>query len=288
MQIAPHILFPVDFSDRCRAVRPNVLSMAQHFRARVTLMHVIQIPAGWYGGAEQAYPIMLDVPAMIDDGRQLLAAFFEPSPPLEVETVVDSGDPAASIVGYAEQHGVGMIMMPTHGYGKFRSLLLGSVTAKVLHDTKCAVWTSAHTEDPKLAGRTQFKNILCAIDLSPESSGVICYAASLARSFKAQLQLVHAVTFGETRAQEFVDTEFSRGLFQMSRDQIVERQKEAGTDAPVFLEVGSVSSVVSRAAKQYDAGLMVIGRGRLHATLGRLRTNAYAIIRDSPCPVISA
>ena len=110
----------------------------------------------------------------------------------------------------------------------------------------------------------------------------------MARSFKAHLQLVHAVSFGETRAQEFVDTEFSRGLFQMSRDQIAERQKEAGTDAPVFLEVGGVSSVIRQAAEQYDADLVVIGRGRLHGTLGRLRTNAYAIIRDSPCPVISA
>jgi hypothetical protein len=31
----------------------------------------------------------------------------------------------------------------------------------------------------------------------------------------------------------------------------------------------------------------VIGRGKLHETLGRLRTNSYAIIRQSPCPVIS-
>ena len=197
------------------------------------------------------------------------------------------GDAAACIAGYAGQYGIDLIMMPTHGYGKFRSLLLGSVTAKVLHDAKCAVWTSAHTEDPGLAGRAEFKNILCAVGLEPENSGVICYAARLARSFHAQLRLVHAVSLAETRPQGFLDTEVSQGMFQMTRDRIAERQKEAGTDVPVWLEAGSVSTVVRRAAEQCDADLLLIGRGRLQGAFGRLRTNAYAIIRDSSCPVMS-
>jgi len=33
--------------------------------------------------------------------------------------------------------------------------------------------------------------------------------------------------------------------------------------------------------------LIVIGRGVLQGTLGRLRTHAYGIIRNAPCPVIS-
>ena len=48
-------------------------------------------------------------------------------------------------------------------------------------------------------------------------------------------------------------------------------QHEAGTDVEVCLEGGGVST---------------IGRGKLHETFGRLRTNSYAIIRNSPCPVI--
>jgi len=46
--------------------------------------------------------------------------------------------------------------------------------------------------------------------------------------------------------------------------------------------------VVRDAALKYGADLVVTGRGKLHATFGRLRTNTYAIIRDSPCPVLSA
>ena len=42
--------------------------------------------------------------------------------------------------------------------------------------------------------------------------------------------------------------------------------------------------------KYFDAdlqGLLVIGRGHATRALGRLRTNVYSIIRQSPCPVIS-
>src|ERR1700731_555716 len=59
-----HILFPVDFSERCLAVRPFVKATARQFDAKVTLIHVIQIPIAWYGGTETAYPVAFDVSTM--------------------------------------------------------------------------------------------------------------------------------------------------------------------------------------------------------------------------------
>jgi nucleotide-binding universal stress UspA family protein len=283
MLFTPHIVFPVDFSERSKLVRPHVISMAEHFRAKVTLLHVIQIPIAWYGSTEQAFPVMFDIPAMVADGRQQLETFFGSAPPgLRVETVVDHGDPAARITEYAEQQGVGLIMMPTHGYGKFRSLLLGSVTAKVLHDTKCAVWTSAHTEDPDLPRHDGYRIILCAAGLEPENAGVIRYAADLASSFKAQFRLVHAVS-----TDEYVVAGLHQSAMDASREAIARLQRKAGTETGLCLKVGSVSSVVRASALEHRADLVVIGRGRLQGALGRLRTNAYAIIRDSPCPVLS-
>jgi len=64
MRNVKHILFPVDFSEKCRSVRPFVKSMAQRFGARVTLMHVLQIPTGFYTGLDAPYPIALDLDAM--------------------------------------------------------------------------------------------------------------------------------------------------------------------------------------------------------------------------------
>jgi nucleotide-binding universal stress UspA family protein len=81
------------------------------------------------------------------------------------------GDPAFEIVDYAGKNGVDLIMMPTHGYGKFRSMLLGSVAGKVLHDAECAVWTDTHSETP--SAHREIGNVLCAIEVGTESSGLM-------------------------------------------------------------------------------------------------------------------
>jgi nucleotide-binding universal stress UspA family protein len=47
-----HILFPVDFSDQNRGIAPHVVWMAQRYKARVTMLNVLEIP-GW------AYPVRI-------------------------------------------------------------------------------------------------------------------------------------------------------------------------------------------------------------------------------------
>jgi nucleotide-binding universal stress UspA family protein len=63
-------------------------------------------------------------------------------------------------------------------------------------------------------------------------------------------------------------------------------QRKAGTQASVRIEGGKIAHTVRNAALQIHADVVVIGQGCLHETMGRLRSNAYAIIRESPCPVI--
>ena len=65
-------------------------------------------------------------------------------------------------------------------------------------------------------------------------------------------------------------------------------QKSAGSNGTVFIEdSNSISQAVSSAASQLEADLVVIGRAASGGMLGRLRTNAYSIIRQSNCPVVS-
>lgn len=93
MQPFKHILFPVDFSDRCRVAQPFVSSMARLFQAPLTLLHVVDIPAGWYGSMEAPYPVMFDIPAMLQAGQKQLASYLA-SPELgQIDRVVQHGDP---------------------------------------------------------------------------------------------------------------------------------------------------------------------------------------------------
>jgi nucleotide-binding universal stress UspA family protein len=284
-----HILFPIDFSKRCNQAIPFVKAFANRYRAKVTLMHVIHIPTGWYGGVDAAYPIMFDVDEMEKDARRELMKFYVgpngSEPQSDVAETVTQGEPGLEIVQYAERAGVDLIMMPTHGYGKFRRFLLGSVTARVLHDAHCPVWTAAHVEEesPSLF---ECRQILCAVDGSEKSLPLIRDAVALGGELTATVRLVHAVPFLYPDADVLL-AEGPGFYMECARRRIQELQYEAGTDLELCLETGNVSDVVRKAAVHHDADLIVIGRGRIHERFGGLRTNAYAVIRDAPCPVLS-
>lgn len=110
---------------------------------------------------------------------------------LNVRRIVCEGDPAETITEQACHGRSDLIMMPTHGYGPFRRLLLGSVTSKVLHDTPCAVWTGAHVEQGPSADRLNFNNVACAVDLGAHGPRVLRWAANLASEFNSRLTSIH-------------------------------------------------------------------------------------------------
>jgi len=176
--------------------------------------------------------------------------------------------------------------MPTHGYGLFRTLLLGSVTAKVLHDTPCPVWTGVHVEDAP-AISPEFATVMCAVDQTEDSIPTMRFACRLAHDNQAKLFLVHAIPGPEIAPEKYFDADLRQYLEQDARKNIAQLQGSAGLAAPLSLGMGAVSHVVRDSALGHSADLIVIGRGRATRTLGRLRSNVYSIIRDAPCPVIS-
>ena len=196
------------------------------------------------------------------------------------------GDPARQIVDYAHEQQVDLIMIPTHGYGRFRNLLLGSVTAKVLHDAKAAVWTDAHVEEPGSDQTLDPKRVLCAVALDGHDERLIHASIELAGD-ASQVRLVHAVPVEEMRPQKYFSLEFDRFLMDVAKERIGELQHKMGVELQSCVRGGSVSPVVRQTALVQGSDLIVIGRGVVKAPLGRLRTNAYAIIRDAPCPVLS-
>jgi nucleotide-binding universal stress UspA family protein len=283
------ILFPVDFSERSRAAAPFVLSMARRHNSKVVLLHALQPPPPLYAGMNTVYPEVYDFEGLSADLRAELEKFAEAElPKVDVTNVVEMGDPATVIAEYAENENIALIMMPTHGYGAFRRALLGSVTAKVLHDAKVPVWTAAHAPEPSHRAHPQPRHIVCAINLKPESRHTLEFAFDLATESDATIELVHVAPEGEVGPVES-ETKIQELLTEAARRKLVKIQEEAGaTDVEAVLAGGSVADMVRDLAIRKRADLVVIGRGCIQQGIGsRLRANSYGIIREAPCPVLS-
>jgi nucleotide-binding universal stress UspA family protein len=287
MQNIKHIVFPIDFSERCCGAVPFVESMASRYRAKITLLSAIQ---PFYYGAmgDPSGGVVVDTEELLRDRQATLdSSLTKEFAHLRVERVAELGDPAQVITDFARTQGVDLIMMPTHGYGPFRSLLLGSVTAKVLHDVECPVWTAAHVAEAPRGKHVACLNILCAVDGTPKSVALMKWAAELAMDSNATLRLVHVIPAMEGNLTRPMDREFEEELRLKARQSIGRLQESAGINAPLCVTAGDVAGCVREEARRHGADLVVIGRGTLQETLGRLRTHAYGIIRQSPCPVLS-
>jgi len=275
-----NILYPIDFSNRCRAVWPAVVGMASKLGAPVTLFHALDI--------EQ-----LDIePAEQDVIR---ARFLEklqhfPTPGLEVPSArrdLVQGPAAACIVDRAAMMEAPLIMLPTRGHTRYRQLLLGSVTAAVLHDTASPVWTEAHIEDKPVPTGVAH-SIVCAIDMGSGTSGVLQAASEFSKHFGASLHVVHSVSGIDPRFPSGAADRAHAFLIDQAREDYPAHCRKSGVNLPLEIveEVGLVNGIVGAIAK-HDADLLIIGRGVIQGPLGRLRTNAHELIRRSPCAVLS-
>ncbi len=91
---------------------------------------------------------------------------------------------------------------------------------------------------------------------------------------------------GDRHFEETFDPEWRTRVEEHIRERLAELAAGIQT-AAVVIEAGNPADVVAATAERFDAQLVVIGRSEAGGMFGRLRTNSYAIIRRSPCPVVS-
>jgi nucleotide-binding universal stress UspA family protein len=283
------VLLPVDFSERSLGAARYVEALAARCDCDVTLLHVLPLPHYEFSALEIGGTVLNELygqrTARVRD--ELNAFLADELRGLRVERVLLEGDPACKVVEYAHDHHVQVILMPTHGYGPFRRFILGSVTAKVLHDADCAVWTGVHLEQAPEFHSIQFQTIVAALDMGPQSRRTLEWAWNIATEFKARLVAVSVIPCLEASSGEYYDTDWRTHMEERCRKQVAELQGELGSGAELVIESGDPPTAICGAASRLGADVLIIGRGSAAGRFGRLRANAYSIIRQSPCPVVS-
>ena len=140
------ILYATDLGEHTRPVFHFALSLAKQYQAKITMLHTLE-PLGTTGMAllesyiphEKAEQIHQN--AIADVKRQMqqragefcqeeLGESIEDSELIN-DVVVAEGHSAQTIVDYAKQHDMQLIVMGTHTYSRFSEMMLGSTARKV-------------------------------------------------------------------------------------------------------------------------------------------------------------
>ncbi|HUA62030.1 MAG TPA: universal stress protein [Verrucomicrobiae bacterium] len=286
------ILFPTDFSPAAARMAPYAREIAQRFHAQVTVLHAFDLVPAYavpphFAGEWEIGSLAAPLTPQFQERRQELELRLQEFANREFAGLahsarVEDGDAAAVIEWIAQEEASDVIIMPTTGHGRFRRMLLGSITTKVLHDLACPVLTSAH-QLHSATGAAGYGSILCAIEINREAYDILDAASFLAGAYGARLCVVHvesvpAVPNGEQGATESIRHAFQEALNGCAA---------AGVEASVRVLDASVPEGIRRTAIEEGADLIVVGRGHQRGTFSRLWSPLYRIICESPCSVLS-
>jgi universal stress protein A len=134
---AKKILFPTDFSHASDAGLPQAASLARDMGATLVILHVEEPPLA-YGGGELYYGIPEPNTEALN---QMLAKVKPADPNVPYVHRMVTGDPATEIVRVAQEEGVDLIVLGTHGRTGLTRLLMGSVAENVVRRAPCPVLT---------------------------------------------------------------------------------------------------------------------------------------------------
>jgi nucleotide-binding universal stress UspA family protein len=281
------ILLPVDLPLASLGVIHEAATLARHFNSEIVMLHVVTAQSHVAGVPEDSRKLSRWnlLAAIIRQAHKQQDQSLGPElDGLSIQRKLVKGNAALAIVQTAQEEKANLIMMPSHSF-TFYQFLMGSVTAKVLHGTECPVWTGAHVQESPVQ-KFAIRNVLCAVEFGPRADKTVSWAAQMAAKFGARLTLANVTARVEFwgAGGSYVNRRWKEELVGNASEQMAKLQQDMGVKADVFIGSGDVPKVLSQAAKQRKADMLVIG---CYPYGGHLRTHGYGIICAVPIPVLS-
>ncbi len=203
---------------------------------------------------------------------------------------------APSVLAYANEQDVDLIVMGTHGRRGLQRLLLGSVAEEVVRLSSCPVMTVHAKKLAKtyIAGRP-LDAILVPYDFSQYAARALEHACEWASLYDARIELLHVV-------EEYLHPAFyNTGVFSIydiqpdiedrALKQLAAAYKKTGcarTDVSFRAVPGRAPAEIASYAGKINADLIVMSTHGLtgveHFLLGSV---AEKVVRMAPCPVLT-
>lgn len=135
------ILFCTDFSDSADAAFELALDeVLRRPGAILYLLHVIQEPDAQFWRSYIAEVDNIDADAKRQIDAKIAASYLARTPPgLNVQAAFRIGPDAATILEFAKETKIDMIILGRHGRGGVGKALFGSVAERIVRKAECAV-----------------------------------------------------------------------------------------------------------------------------------------------------
>ncbi len=285
------ILCPVDFSEFSVRAFHYAVSLAQHYRAKLFVQHVVELWRYPSAGFSPGKYFDEFCQRLLHKGEEKLQELLRTAADTEIqpEPVVQQGTAADSILAFATSRKTDLIVMGTHGRRGFDRLMLGSVTERVIRKAPCpvlAVRKPAH--DFGVSGKQQdtvhLGRILFCTDFSENSQRAIDHAISLTEEYNAELTVLHVLE----------DTPHPANM-EKAIAKATERLKNLlpteGLDPDrikTIVRIGAPYQQIIQFTVEEQTDMVVMAvRGRSALDLAVFGATTHRVMQLGPCPVLA-
>jgi len=274
------VLFPTDRSEPAERAYVHALHLAAAHGAELHILHVTGEPRDSPQDLTPLTSQEVVTELNLESGR--------PAEPARIVQKEISGDrPADVILRYAEEQGVDLVVMGTHGRGGVERMILGSVAERVVRQAPCPVMTV------RSSGGMQVNRILVPVDFSDLSKAVIPVAEDLAELYDARVELLYVID-EEDYPMENVPLlgpvhvspdELEKRIRKLMRN--LEREYGNGTEVTGTVIVGSPADSIIEHAQEHADLIVMATHGRTGLKRIVLGSVAEKVVRQAPVPVFS-
>ncbi|QLG28949.1 universal stress protein [Halorarum halophilum] len=280
------ILLPVDGSEHAAKIVHHAAELAQWTEATIKVVFVADTTRDSVTVVDGTV-----VDALEQEGETIVADVAGTLETLGVEhgTDVVQGNPAPTIVDYAERYDYDLIVLPTHGRTGISRYLLGSVTEKVVRLSDVPVLTAQIRSGEQLT--FPYENILIPTDGSPASTTAASHGLALAAALDATVHIISVVddtSLGPDVRSGLSADELEHPASEAVVDVVAKAHEYELAHVQTHVEHGSPAKVIRESIETNEIHAIVMGTsGRRGADRVLLGSVAEKTVRSAPVPVIT-
>jgi len=277
------ILFPTDGSDGASDAFDHVLDLAADHGATV---HVLNVADTTHDSITRIDGEIVDV--LEREGEEVVEAAADRAADRGVETVTEvlQGGVAETIVAYADEYGIDLVVTPTRGRTGFDRLLLGSTTERVVRESTVPVLSIRPDGEQ---ARYPYRNVLVPTDGSERATDALERALTLADRAGATVHVLNVVGVGTVGQEGYSGVD---AMIEGAEETVAEAAATAEETGVEVVEAVEVGSSAARGIRSYvdenEIDLVVMGtQGRTGIERYLLGSVAERTVRTSPVPVLT-
>jgi len=297
------ILVPTDFSDHAQHALLYAASLGERFGATLHLVHAVTLEDVEDGDPLKQFP---DVEAHLEKADAAARARLDAgvnhggmAAATVVHRALRSVNPHESIVRYADEQEMDLIIIALKGRSPLSQMVMGSVTEKVIQFAPCPVLVVERGDrdfvDPDTAA-VQLARVVVGDNLSDNAAAALAFAVDKLAPYAPEVHMVHALEGGAPGASldQGVSYSFEVGDNQQQRLEKVLRGRAAAAvpedwTVECHFERGKPHKVVTGIAERLGADLLVVGREARRTLSERVAGGtSERMVRHAPCPTLIA